>query len=488
MNKSVSIPLWLARESARSHGPTRNTAATLRVAAVVALIAKVLSLSNATLSVAAEPPQAAVPADLVELAGKPVGAGWAFAQSPSVVKLDQHQGSWRLWRDGQPFFIRGAVGWTRFNELAAAGANAVRTGANEKALDEAHRHGLGALAGLPLGIPRHGFDYADTAKVAAQRERIRQIVLKSKDHPALLCWNIGNEPTIFTPREQRVPLWQEVNHLAELVKSLDPNHPIIAVVGGEQWREHISELDEFCPALDAVGLNAYADMLQLPEDLARQNWKRPYLITEFGPRGHWQVTKTAWGARLEDSSTEKAAFYRRTYEHAVQNRPQCLGSFAFLWGEKMEKTHTWYGMFLADGSRTEAVDVMQFLWTGKWPTNRCPTLATTKIQLRKESGEPATEPGVFAPGTKLHCSIETTEPDGDALKLDWDLRRDVADDPRVGGDYEPLEPAIQGAVLESKEQHTVIKLPDTPGKYRIFVYIRDGQGGAATANVPILTK
>ncbi len=38
--------------------------------------------------------------------------------------------------------------------------------------------GLAALAGLPLGIPRHGFDYSDTAKVDAQREQIRQIVLK----------------------------------------------------------------------------------------------------------------------------------------------------------------------------------------------------------------------------------------------------------------------------------------------------------------------
>ena len=97
-------------------------------------------------------------------------------------------------------------------------------------------------------------------------------------------------------------------------------------------------------------------MLSLPEAIARQGWKRPYLITEFGPRGHWQVERNPWKARLEDSSTAKADFYRRAYEHAVQDRTQCLGSFAFLWGWKMEKTHTWYGMFLGDGSRTAAVE------------------------------------------------------------------------------------------------------------------------------------
>lgn len=282
-------------------------------------------------------------------------------------------------RDGKPLLIKGAVGWTRLDELARSGANAVRARANQKSLDQAQRLGLGVLGGLALAIPRRGFDYSDSANVAAQRERIREVVLRLKDHPALLLWAIGNEPTISTPREQRVPLWQEVNRLAELVKSLDPLHPVIAVVGGEQWKNHLGELDEFCPALDAVGLNAYADMLELPEALARQGWRRPYLITEFGPRGHWQVAKTSWGTRLEDSSTEKAAFYRSAYQHAVQDRPQCLGAFAFLWAWKTEKTHTWYGMFLEDGSRTEAVDTMRFLWTGQEPTNRCPVIGLQKF-------------------------------------------------------------------------------------------------------------
>jgi hypothetical protein len=283
-------------------------------------------------------------------------------------------------------------------------------------------------------------------------------------------------------------LWAEVNRLAELVHSLDPNHPVIAVVGGEQWREHLDELDRFCPALDAVGLNAYADMLALPEDLARQGWKRPYLVTEFGPRGHWQVAKTAWGARIEDSSSEKAEFYRRAYEHAVKDRPQCLGAFAFLWGQKMEKTHTWYGMWLADGSRSAAVDMMTFLWTDKWPDNRCPTISPAKIQLQQEGGMAPAEPGHFTAGATLRGLVQASDPEQDPLAFEWDLRRDVADDPRVGGDFEPLEPAIAGAVLESKGAEATLRLPEKPGKFRVFVYVRDGRGGAATANVPILTR
>lgn len=419
------------------------------------------------------------------LAGFIVAAITAIAGQYSIEREGER---WRLFHDKQPMIIKGAVGWSRLDALAAAGANAVRVGANARQLDQARQFGLGALVGLPLGIPRAGFDYGDSAKVAAQRDRIRQRVLQLKEHPAVWLWAIGNEPTIFTPPEQREPLWKEVNHLAEMIRSLDPHHPIIAVVGGEQWKEHLDELDKFCPALDAVGLNAYADMLSLPEALARQGWKRPYLITEFGPRGHWQVERNSWKARLEDSSTAKAEFYRRSYEHAVKDRPQCLGSFAFLWGWKMEKTHTWYGMFLEDGSRTAAVDVMTHLWSGQWPTNRCPSLAQVPIGLTAEKDDTRGEAAIFRAGAILRARVQASDPEGDALKVTWDLRRDVADDPRVGGDYEPLEPPIPGAVLESEGDRAVIQLPGSPGKYRVFVYVRDSHGGAATANVPILTQ
>ena len=33
-----------------------------------------------------------------------------------------------------------------------------------------------------------------------------------------------------------------------------------------------------------------------------------------------------------------------------------------------------------------------------------------------------------------------------------------------------------------------IRLPETPGNYRIFVYAYDAAGNAATANVPVMIK
>jgi len=399
--------------------------------------------------------------------------------------MERTESGWRLLRNGDPFFIKGAVGTYRLDLLAAAGGNSVRTG--PQGLDAAHRAGLACLVGLPLGNPRHGFDYTDPVRVEAQFGQVRSMVRQHREHPALLIWNLGNEPEIHTTPEQRVPLWQAVNRLAAMVKAEDPHHPVIAVLG-DAYRRILPELDEHCPALDAVGLNAYVDMLTLPEDVARQGWKRPYLVTEFGPRGHWQVPKTPWRMPLEDSSTAKAEFYLRAYRHAVEGQPLCLGSFAFYWSHKQEKTHTWYGLFLPDGSRTAAIDAMTLVWSGRWPTNRCPHLQPPGVRTIGGRGRGGGAGETFLAGQRARFAVSVADPESDPVKVSWDLRRDVADHPNVGGDREPETPRIPDAILETAEEgRTVeVRMPGRPGPYRLFVYAHDGQGNAATANLPIL--
>jgi len=97
------------------------------------------------------------------------------------VELKKTEQGWRLLRDGEPYFIRGAGGTHSLELLAAAGANSVRTWGGDdigSLLDEAHSLGLSVTVGIWLGHERHGFDYKDKTQVAEQLQRARDMVLK----------------------------------------------------------------------------------------------------------------------------------------------------------------------------------------------------------------------------------------------------------------------------------------------------------------------
>lgn len=389
-------------------------------------------------------------------------------------------GVWQLTRDGKPYFVKGAVGAVHLDDLQAAGGNSIRAGVED--LDEAQRRGLTVLAGLPFGKQRWGFDYGDPSAVRSQLDKIRTIVAKHKDHPALLMWALGNELEIFTTAAQRRQLWKAIDDAARMIHEIDPNHPVITVMGADYRRDPLfEELKEQARSLDAIGLNAYKDMLTMPEDVDAHGWDKAYIVTEFGPIGHWQSPKTSWKMPVEQTSTDKAGFYLEAYRHAVEKRPNCLGAYVFHWAQHHEKTHTWYGMFLEDGSRTASVDAMQFVWSGNWPANRSPRIAPIRI-------EEAPRENIFAPGTTITCQTDVSDPDNDLPAIVWELRKDVADNPNVGGDAERPTPPIEGIVVAQDGPKATLKLPARPGAYRVFVYAHDGHHNAATANLSILLR
>src|SRR6185503_17505672 len=126
-----------------------------------------------------------------------------------------------------------------------------------------------------------------------------------------------------------------------------------------------------------------------------------------------------------------------------------IGSYTFLWGNKQEKTHTWYGMFLPDRNRLGAVDAMTMAWTGKPPENRCPEIGAEKIKVRLDNESTNLTRYIFNKGSRLRCTIDATDPDGDPISIRWDLRRDVSDNPNRGGDREPPTSPLTDAVVSS---------------------------------------
>jgi hypothetical protein len=249
---------------------------------------------------------------------------------------------------------------------------------------------------------------------------------------------------------------------------------VIAEVGDDK----AALIQRLCPDLDILGVNSYGGLASLHDRLAKQHFDKPYVVTEYGPLGHWETGSTPWGAPYEQTSTQKADFLRQGYDASIGNQPNCLGGYAFVWGHKQERTATWYGMFLEDGELTQPVDVLEHEWTGRWPENRAPTIQP--IQLN-------TQERVFPPSKTIKASVVADDIDDNPLTYEWIVRAESADR-RQGGDREAAPPAFPELTQGQSGPHIEFTAPENPGAYRLFVYVRDGQGSAATANVPFLVK
>lgn len=396
-----------------------------------------------------------------------------------VQLLKSDDGAWNLLRNGKPYRVLGAGGDGSLAMLADCGGNSTRIwgvdGNTERRLDEAHSHNLTVTVGIWLEHVQKGFDYSDPASTATQKEKVQAAVRRFKTHPAVLVWGLGNEMEGYEGGENP-NVWKHIEDLAKAVKEIDPHHPTMSVVA-EITPAKVKAIHEFCPSLDIIGINSYGGCTTLPQRYREAGGIKPYVVTEFGPVGTWEVPKNNIGAIEEPDSASKAKMYRACYEAFSRDTQVCLGSYAFLWGNKQEGTATWFGMLLPNGQKTNSVDVMSELWRAEPPKNRCPEIVELKLDAGNE----------VAAGQTVTVNLAARDADNDLLKTRWTLTGE-ANSYVTGGDYQAAPPTFSNAVRQSALDGCQVRLPDDPGLYRLYVEVTDGKGSAATANLPIRVK
>jgi hypothetical protein len=407
----------------------------------------------------------------------------ATAQGPVPVRVTREGNRYVLLRDGKPYTVNGAgLEFGSMQELAARGGNSFRTWRTEngkqsarEVLDTAASLGLTVAMCIEIGRERLKFNYDNPRAVARQLEYARREVLKYKDHPALLAWIIGNEPNL---RYTNPKVFDAINDISKMIHEVDPHHPTTTALAG--FDASLARMVETrMPDLDFISIQMYGDIVNLPRYLAEMNYRGPYMVTEWGATGHWEVDKTTWGRPIEHTSSEKAASYRQAHDTAIRaDDGRLIGSYVFLWGQKQERTPTWYGMFLEDGSATETVDYMQYAWTGAWPANRSPRVESLLLD-----GKRAVDNIVLAPGQRVTASLQAADPEGRPLSYTWWVTREIKLK-QDGGDDEPMPPTIKVTMEGADGAQPALVAPSRTGAYRLFVYVRDGAGSAGHANIP----
>ncbi|MEM8711749.1 MAG: glycoside hydrolase family 2 TIM barrel-domain containing protein [Planctomycetota bacterium] len=405
----------------------------------------------------------------------------------SKAEVRRTEDGWQLFLDGAPFQIKGAgLEFGSMEALARHGANSLRTWRTDNGrrsgkavLDEAQARGLKVTMGIEVGRERMGFDYDDDAAVADQLARIRREVLEFKDHPALIIWGIGNE---LNHHAENPRVWDAVNDISLMIHELDPYHLTTTSLSGMD-PETVRLVKERAPDIDLLSVQMYAEIAALPERIAVSGWDGPILVTEWGATGYWEVGQTPWGAPLENNSSRKADFYLSRFRRSIESqREQVVGSYVFLWGQKQERTPTWFGMFTADGRETEAVDVMHFIWTGAWPQNRSPRVESLRLD-----GRAASEGVKLSAGQSYEAVFEVVDPDGDPLTIRWEIMRESTST-KTGGDDEAIPESIEGLIVQKEPGRITLRAPMERGAYRLFAYGDDTAKHTAHANVPFLVE
>jgi hypothetical protein len=409
----------------------------------------------------------------------------AATAKPAKVELRQQDGKYRLYVDGKEFYVRGAgCEFGDIERLAVHGANSFRTWraengqqSGQQVLDLAQKSGLKVLMCVEVARERHGFNYDDKDAVSRQFEDIKAQILKYKDHPALLGWILGNELNL---QAKNPKVWDAVNDLAKFIHEADPNHPATTALAGIS-KGVVDEIKKRATSLDFLSVQSYGDIINLQKRLKDAQWEGPYMVTEWGATGHWEVASTQWKAPIEETSSQKAKVFAERYEKAIAADPlRCLGSYVFLWGQKQERTPTWYGMFTEQGEETEVVEVMHKIWTGRDPANHVPRVENVSL-----NGQSANQNIRLKTAVSLSAEIRSSDPDNDRLSYTFEIMPESTD-LKTGGDFETKPPVI--ASVHSEKGSAQLKAPDKEGAYRLLFYVRDGKGNCGTANIPFFVE
>ena len=404
-----------------------------------------------------------------------------YSQVSKVEVSINNQGNFELLKNGVPYYIKGAGAKDHFDLLVNSGANSIRIWStnNSSLLDSAHQYGLTVTLGLHVRPERSGMDYNNEYAVKGQIEKLKNEVLKYKDHPALLVWGIGNEVDL---KYSNFKVWETIEILAKFIKEVDPNHPTMTVIAGVDPSKAYY-IKKYCPSVDILGLNVYGSIENAGANLRKFNWDKPYIVTEWGVNGPFEAKTTSWKAKVEPPNGFKADQRLRRYQELiVEDKERCLGSYCFLWGQKQESTATWHGMFLKNGNPTEAVDVMHYCWKGEWPNSRAPSIRDISLEnigWRKDH--------IIEPSKQATVKIEYSKYNNNKVYIEYVLYPEAFSN-KIGGDIQKSPDPIPFEIVRQTENKLIFISPKKKGAYRLFAFVKNDKGQSSVANIPFLIQ
>ncbi|NUT35029.1 MAG: hypothetical protein HOV79_18380 [Hamadaea sp.] len=391
---------------------------------------------------------------------------------PSVVRVTGTQGNWQLQVNGAAWEVRGltygppqgaADGYVR--DLKNAGVNTLRTWGVDDAntpslLNTAARHGLKVIVGHWLN---QGADYVnDTAYKANTKTEIVNRVNALKNNPGVLMWDVGNE-VILTMQDhglpaaeveaRRVAYAQYVNEVAIAIHAADPNHPVTST---DAWTGAWPYYKQHAPALDLLAVNSYGAIGGVKQAWIDGGHTKPYILTEGGPAGEWEVPNDVNGVPTEPSDLQKRDGYAASWNAIKAHPGVALGATEFHYGLENDFGGVWLNTYPGGWHRL-GFHALRKAYTGTTAANTPPEI--TSMTVGNQTAVPA--------GGTFTVSVAATDPQGDAIRYNL-----MAGDKHITGNTGLTNLRF----TQTGNGQFTVTAPDTLGVWKIYVYAFDGHG------------
>jgi hypothetical protein len=324
--------------------------------------------------------------------------------------------------------------------------------------------------------------YGDAKAVAAYEKKVLNYIKKYKDRNCIVGWNIGNEtwglqkkffekPYLTLTRRAYLEF---LERLAQKIHEIDPERPVFSSEEHDHFRLQgtIYEFRTHAPSIDIMGVNSYYEqnIKNLHQVFAEHDTLRPYVVTEFGPKGYWSKEFGDFNydsLLIELSSVTKAEWYERQWTDYIEKyRGYNLGGLAFSWRDRYEGTATWFGITDYKGRLKPAYYSLQSAWADKnLSNNNFPDLYIVGHWYPVK------------PGGRLWLAGGISNDYHGPLKYEWQVIEENT--------WKSSSPVINS--IEEK-RHVQIKIPNFNSKFRVYLYATDTLGNVITASRPLILE
>jgi len=193
-----------------------------------------------------------------------------------------------------------------------------------------------------------------------------------------------------------------VNEIAKKIHAVDPDHPVTST---DAWTGAWPYYKKNAPDLDLYAVNSYDAVCDIRSTRENGGYDKPYIVTEGGPAGEWEVPDDANGVPEEPTDVAKAAGYKSAWD-CVNGHPEVsLGATLFPYGTEYDFGGVWFNLLPAGQKRLSYYAVKEAFGAGTSGDNTPPVI----------SGFDVDNASVVPAGRTFRVNASVTDPDGDAL-------------------------------------------------------------------------